>query len=266
MDFSRVRAVVTDVDGTLAGADNQVSPRTLDALRQAQRAGMLVVIVTGRTPQSAWAIARDAGLVAPVLSCNGSLVLDAKTGDVLRADYLPHEEVLEVLDLAAKHDVMSTWWTREEVFVSREGFGKDLLEELNGEPAVIGDPAQVRPGAVLKAMLCGTAEELDPIEDDVRARLPRVTRSMGEFLELSSAEGNKWAALKRLLDEYGIAPEDCVGFGDGGNDVPWLREIGFPVAVANARQEVKDVAIAVTGHHDDEAVADFLERNVLVHV
>ena len=48
--------------------------------------------------------------------------------------------------------------------------------------------------------------------------------------------------------------------GDGGNDVVWLREIGHPVAMGNARDEVKQVALAEAPGHGEDGVAVLLER------
>lgn len=262
-DLERVRAVVLDVDGTLAGADHEVSDRNLGALRDAQEAGLAVILVTGRTLFSALAVARQAGLPTPVISCNGAVTADPGSGEPSRTVFLPHDEVVDLLEAGADHGLVTTWWTLDEVAVSAPGASQRLLEVLNQEPAHVRDPGSVRPGTVLKAMLCGSPEELDAVAEDVVARSPRLTRSMAEFFELSPATASKWQSLSLVLDGLGIAPEECVGFGDGGNDVPWLRKIGFPVAVANARDEVKAVARHVTGHHDEHGVADFLEWHLL---
>jgi HAD superfamily hydrolase (TIGR01484 family) len=40
--------IVVDMDGTLLGVDGKVSPRNLTAIRAAERAGVEVVVATGR--------------------------------------------------------------------------------------------------------------------------------------------------------------------------------------------------------------------------
>ena len=55
-------------------------------------------------------------------------------------------------------------------------------------------------------------------------------------------------------------PAGAAGLGDGENDVVWMRRIGVPVAMGNARPEARAVALAVTGHHAQEGAADFLEE------
>ena len=260
LGLDAIRAVAVDVDGTLANTDHEVSERTLRALRAVQDAGLLVVLVTGRSRQSALGIAHGAGLRTPLICCNGALIVDPTTTTTLRKVALPDEEVQALLDTADELDLMSTWWSADEINVSRAGEGARLLELLNDQPMVVADPENVQSGTVLKAMVYGTTEELDRAKDYLLSRLPRLSRSMDQFFELSPATASKWQSLQYVLDEHRISPKDCLGFGDGGNDVPWLREIGHPVAVANAREEVKAVARYSTGHHGDDGVAAFLEQ------
>jgi Cof subfamily protein (haloacid dehalogenase superfamily) len=260
LGLDAVQAVAVDVDGTLANADHEVSERTLTALRAAQDAGLLVVVLTGRARKSAVGIAQEAGLRTPVICCNGALIIDPTTAKTLRTVALPDDEVRALLDMADELDLMSSWWSAGEMIVSRADEGARLLELLNDQSVVVADPTSVRPGSVLKAMVSGTGDELDKAQDYLLSRLPRLSRSMDQFFEISPAEAGKWQSLQYVLNEFGIEPGRCLGFGDGGNDVPWLREIGHPVAVANAREEVKAVARYSTGHHADDGVATFLEE------
>ena len=47
-----VRMIASDLDGTLLGADGQLSARTIGALRAAREVGIVVVAATGRAPTS----------------------------------------------------------------------------------------------------------------------------------------------------------------------------------------------------------------------
>lgn len=260
LGLETIRAVAVDVDGTLANADHKVSERSLTALRAAQDAGLLVVLVTGRDQQSTLEIARGAALRTPVICCNGALIIDPTTATTLRKVALPDEEVQLLLDVANDFDLMASWWDAEEMFVTRPGEGAQLLELVTGQPMIVADPANIQSGTVLKALIYGGAEKLDRAKDHLLLRLPRLSRSMDQFFELSPALASKWQSLQYVLEEFGIPPQDCLGFGDGGNDVPWLKEIGHPLAMANARDEVKAVAQHTIGHHAEDGVAVFLEQ------
>ena len=51
-----------------------------------------------------------------------------------------------------------------------------------------------------------------------------------------------------------------IAFGDNYNDIDLLQKVGWGVAVANARPEVKAVANEVTLHHKEDGVAETLSR------
>jgi 3-deoxy-D-manno-octulosonate 8-phosphate phosphatase (KDO 8-P phosphatase) len=74
----------------------------------------------------------------------------------------------------------------------------------------------------------------------VRARELRVE----EVLQVAGPR--KLEAFGALLERRGIAWEDAAFVGDDLADLPVLRRVGLPVAVANAVDEVKAVAAYVT--------------------
>lgn len=254
-------ALVADVDGTIAGADHLVSPRTLDALAAMERRGVPVILATGRSEANALAIARAAGLRTPVLACNGALVVDPWSGERLRMRCVPEAEVATMIDLHRRTGVALTWWTPDCIYVSSRRL-RDELAMLGDDGIEVRPAPQTPPDDVLKIMLSATPPELDAIGDLVVSALPRVTRSLPTFWELSAPDADKWAALTWLLDRLQIDPEQVLGIGDGGNDVRWLSQIGRPVAMANAHPLVHEVATAVAGHHAQEGAADFLVHEV----
>ena len=56
----------------------------------------------------------------------------------------------------------------------------------------------------------------------------------------------KLPALKKLLEEVGLSPEKVACVGDDLLDLPVIKYAGFGAAVANAVDEVKDIADFVT--------------------
>ncbi|MEM6998275.1 MAG: HAD-IIIA family hydrolase [Pseudomonadota bacterium] len=59
-------------------------------------------------------------------------------------------------------------------------------------------------------------------------------------------EKDKGARLMQLIDELGFDRSDVAYVGDDVIDLPAMTKVGLPVAVADARQEVKDYAEWVT--------------------
>ena len=74
----------------------------------------------------------------------------------------------------------------------------------------------------------------------------------------------KAAAFEQVLQRHGIGWEDVAFVGDDLADLPILRRVGLPIAVANAVAEVKQVAAFVThaagGHGAVREVVEALLR------
>jgi len=67
-----------------------------------------------------------------------------------------------------------------------------------------------------------------------------------DIIEVLQGRRKKWSAMKDLMDRYRLRADEVCFIGDDIADVPVLKRVGFPVAVANAVEEVKEVAKLVT--------------------
>ena len=56
---------------------------------------------------------------------------------------------------------------------------------------------------------------------------------------------NKWTGLERILSQEGLQPEQCIAFGDSGNDVDMLRSVGCGIAMGNGSPAAKAAAAQV---------------------
>jgi 3-deoxy-D-manno-octulosonate 8-phosphate phosphatase (KDO 8-P phosphatase) len=66
--------------------------------------------------------------------------------------------------------------------------------------------------------------------------------------------------LETICERFGLRPWACAYMGDDLPDLPVLRAVGLPVAVADAVAEVRDAAAAVTGNRGGRgAVREVIE-------
>jgi 3-deoxy-D-manno-octulosonate 8-phosphate phosphatase (KDO 8-P phosphatase) len=63
---------------------------------------------------------------------------------------------------------------------------------------------------------------------------------------IQAADGRKIPPMQAMLDRLGITWDEVAFVGDDLADVPVLRRVGLPIAVANAITEVKALAAHVT--------------------
>lgn len=254
------QTVAVDLDGSLAGTDHRLSPRAIRVLAALERQGTRPIIITGRTVAAARAAWGEAGLSAPVISCNGAVIEDPTTGKRLAEHHLPPQVVADLLTLGEHTGLTVTLWTPERMHAARRDAHIELLEDLNDEQMVIGPLQELTDEPVVKAMLAGPPEGLDAAAGKIVAAVPSMQRSLPTFFETSPPGANKAGALLHVLEHLDVPPSTCLGVGDGDTDVEWLSMIAYPVAPANARPAVRDIAAEIVGHHADDGVAIFLDR------
>ncbi len=256
--------VAMDVDGTIAGADHQLSGRTIAVLRQLASRGIAGVIVTGRAERVALAMARSLGLSAPVISCNGAVVTDPVLGERLRVRQMAPSAVTSAVEVARRRGCSPSLWTPDAWFADETSAATDLLTHLLMEPPRFRPLEDViATEKVVKVMVGGEPEHLDHLDAVLRDEVPGLARSMPQFCEVGPRDATKREAISFVLDSLGVAPSEAWGFGDSDNDVGWLGLLGRAIAPANARPGVRAVAHEVIGHHADDSVAAYVEEHIL---
>ncbi|KRK65481.1 hydrolase, had superfamily, cof family [Companilactobacillus tucceti DSM 20183] len=71
---------------------------------------------------------------------------------------------------------------------------------------------------------------------------------------------NKAAGLAELGKKLNISLDEMCAFGDGGNDLEMLREVGLGVAMENAQDRVKKVSDKQTSDNQSQGVLNFISE------
>jgi hypothetical protein len=267
----RPRLVATDLDGTLLSSEGVVTPRTRAALEACWDAGIPVVGVTGRGPRLLDSVhAALAGRGIAVLA-QGGFVVDLERDEVLRTVGLPREQataVIERIESVAGDLVVAVEDAAEQGEVHSALRVQHGFDWPYPEPAHLLPRHQVLPtGAVLKAFLRSPTLG----QDELLARARRVvdpveaelTHAGLGFIEVLPPGVTKATGLAVALARYGVGFGDVLAFGDMPNDLPMIGAVtdagGRAVAVANAHPAVRAAAGRITGGHDADGVAHYLE-------
>ena len=83
--------------------------------------------------------------------------------------------------------------------------------------------------------------------------------SWNAFIEMVHPSVNKAESLRRVCELYGVAREDVMAIGDGGNDAEMIRWAGTGVAMGNARDAVKEAADIVAPPNTEDGAAQIVE-------
>jgi Cof subfamily protein (haloacid dehalogenase superfamily) len=259
------RLVAIDFDGTLLRSDATISERTIAAIRDADEAGIRIMVVTGRPPRWLEPIADLLGHRGTAIAANGALVIDLATRKVVESRHVERAAAATVIErLRASFPNVAFGVERPDGFAHERGYPRgmrkselmpqvayaDTLDELLSEPPV-KILARVESVPIDEAARRAIAV-LDGVADVYFSDL--------HLLEIAPAGVSKASTLERVAARWGIGSEHVVAIGDMPNDIPMIAWAGCGVAVANAHPQVRAIADHITASNDDDGVAQVIER------
>ena len=268
MDY---RLIVLDIDGTLTNSKKEITPRTKEALIKIQEQGVYVAIASGRPTPGTKKVAQELELARfgnYVLSFNGGRVVNCKTGEVVLDKTIPPEMAGILCEEAIQHGVGIMTYDSE---CALGGTEADQYMELEArinsiELKKVGHFKDYVDFPVNKCLMTGEPErmaELEKILKEKYAGSLNIFRSEPFFLELMPKGIDKASVLKNFLPFLGITRDQVICCGDGYNDKTMIEFAGLGVAMANAREEVLNVADYITKSNDEDGIAEVVERFIL---
>src|SRR5271170_4515779 len=94
--------IACDVDGTLIGDDERISPRTRNAVRAAVEAGAQFVLATGRPPRWVRPVVDALGFAPTAVCANGAVIYDPATDRVVSARTLAVDILAALAEIATR--------------------------------------------------------------------------------------------------------------------------------------------------------------------
>ena len=259
----RVQVVATDLDGTLLSPAGTVSSRTAEAVAAARAAGIHVLPVTGRPPQSLWDLATTAGLGPLGICSNGAVVVDLAEQSVVEVDHLPGELAAELVHRSRRIEPEIRFavdnlesFTHETTFFERTVDWDEVVYETDDLTPVLATGCLKliarRPGLSAAELIARLEPALGPAV--------HLTTSGLDWVDIGAVGITKATALARVCGRLGAGAPEVVAVGDNHNDLTMLAWAGRGLAMANAAEVIRASADAVLPGNHDEGVAVLLER------
>lgn len=256
-----IKLIALDLDGTLLDPEGTITQESRKAIAKARRAGVRVVLNTGRSIPEASAFAREAGC-DELLSClGGAALVNGAREEVLHRWDLPEPSGERALELCLNRKIELMIFLGETILM--DPFSQKSLLHTFDSPVfhrraiVTEDPlAYKRERRLPLTKLHGDGKPgAYPLTE--LAALPGVelTSSNDHDFELVAGGVDKGRALTMLAQMYGVSLNDCAAVGDSDNDLAMLQVVGTPIAMGNAAPSVKQAARWVSASHGEEGVA-----------
>lgn len=255
--------ICTDLDGTLLRKDKSVSRENLDAIAHFKAEGGIFTFVTGRMPYFVSDLYEIVRPNAPIGCINGGGLYDFAAGKYLRTREL-RRDVLELVEYAdrAIPALGIQVNTFDVLYFCRENEAMVDFRAETGLPNITCDYWEVQ--TPIAKILFGDKDEdklnrlAALLQTHPRADEFDFIRSDQTLYEILPKGIHKGIAIEQLTQVLDIDPRKTVAIGDYNNDIGMLRTAALGVAVANATDQTKAAADAVTVSNEEHAIAHLI--------
>lgn len=269
------KLVAIDMDGTLLNSKGQVSDRTRQAVYQAGKKGVYVILATGRILKSAVNHAMELDLNKPIISSNGAVIID-ENKEIIYQKPINSKSVKEISEIGQSEDIYFHFYD-DANFYSKV-YIEEVLNFYNS------DESKKR-GNEIKINLFENVDEIIRNKDinvykflfidNDRSKLDNlkyklkdleninICSSWGNNLEVTDKDVSKGNGLKYLCNKLNISPEDVIAIGDNENDISMIEYAGLGVAMGNGVEKTKSISDLITATNDEDGVAKVIEKYIL---
>ncbi len=274
-----IRAVFIDIDGTLVGANETVSPGNRQAIDKARAKGVEVILCTGRTRHTAQPVAEQLGPpLGYVVTSNGGVAMRLDTNEVLHKHLLSIPVALQIIKAIIA--VGAEPYVYEDA-TSGELDGARVFYHPELPVSAFAVAARYRPYADITKTLpfepvsigaFGSPSKMRPLVDKLLHQLPpdlAIIQSGSAThwgIEIFVGGVSKKLGLEALAAHLDIHREEIMAIGDHINDIEMLQWAGVGVAMANALPETKAVADWITTSQAEDGVAHAIEQIIFEEV
>jgi len=270
------RCIALDMDRTTLNREGRLSEKNRQALKEVIASGVHVIIASGRAFDTLPRDMVELPGVEYAITLNGAAMYHVPTGNCLKR-YRLSETAAEAVMRATEGDPVTY-----EAFIDGVAYaGKDFLHDpvsYGVTPQAVEYVRTTRQGVDdIVRFIHENKHRLDSMDMVVRNEAIQrnvwekiqkasdevyITSSIRNLVEIANRNAGKKAGLVFFTELLGLKREETAAFGDADNDIDMIRYAGCGIAMANASKACKEAADYITGHHDEDGVADGI-RNIL---
>jgi Cof subfamily protein (haloacid dehalogenase superfamily) len=254
-----VKTLFTDLDGTLVEHSGDVTEDIIKSVRRLLDKKIDVVLASGRHPDMMKSIHYKLGLETPVIACNGGIIKDLNTKEVLYANPLDRAIVKRAIEIARELGVDWVVYEQNDILFERMPPKSYRLPYINSQQPKHLQANFVKINSLeemfkedsvfLKALLLFD-DKMEVIETG-RQMLGEikgidVVKSASTYLDVMVHGSSKGQAMERYMELKGIDRKNTIAIGDAQNDIDMIEYAGFGIAMGNAVDSVKEAADYVT--------------------
>ncbi|PKG44059.1 HAD family hydrolase [Psychroflexus sp. MES1-P1E] len=262
MDFSDIKLIVTDMDGTLLNEKNEVSTRFFQQFEELKKHDIHFVAASGRQYQSILSKLEPIKDEISIIGENGGIMQHADETKVLLK--LTEDDVQHCITLLRSiKDCFIVLCGRKSAYI--ESSSTKFMTQLSSfysEVEKVDDLTEVTDDDFVKIAVYHFESSEAYIYPQVQNLMDsyQVVVSGQNWLDISHKEANKAYALKIIQQDLGVTLNETMVFGDYNNDIGMLQLARLSFAMKNAHPNVIKIANYQTKSNTEEGVEDIIEK------
>ena len=266
-----IKLLAVDMDGTCLNEHGRISKNTLDALKRAKDAGIIIVPTTGRAFACLPFQMRSYNdLYSYVITSNGAVIRDTKNNkDLYRRcipDYMAEYflEECESLRVGITAHVRNDYWIQGNFlhFVGSVMFRKDVQasKKINNIRQFISEKGCSVEEIQLYFLPGCKTDQIRKILKKYPELNAAYTNHYVEIFDRNTSKGN---ALKVLMEHLNLKKDEVACIGDSENDISMFDVAGVKIAMGNAIDDLKVRADFIVKPNSKDGVVDAIDSYIL---
>lgn len=270
---NEMKLIGVDLDGTLLKDDKTLCAGTAEVIKRAAGKGIYFVPITGRPYSGIPDCLKNIEEIKYYICSNGAQIMDAQSGKSIFSFPLENKQVLNIINRLENTEYMF------EVFADGVGYiSPDLFayyqKIYSGTP--VGDYifSSRKVTDNVRALFDGTDKTADEVFVICKspAHRERLNQCMSQlkdvqfcfladrYFEITKYATDKGKALEVLCDYLNIDLKNTIAFGDGENDLQFLKKAGVAVAMQNAHDSLKANADMTAKSNNENGVCEIIKE------
>lgn len=260
-----IRLIAVDLDGTLLNDRKEIPPDFVPMVNALHPHGVRFVIASGRQYFNLAAMFESIADKLFFFSENGGLVFDGAENIFCRP--LPDDILPELWRTgSAIHATTVLCGVQSAYIASNCGpAGRENTAIYYRKRTFTDDPLAAVADAgdsVVKVAVfdpVNAADRCKPHFAPFRDHL-KVTLAGQNWIDIMRADVNKGIAIDFLQKRLGLAPDQCMAFGDYPNDLEMIQHVGYGYAMANGHPDLLAAARFRAPSNEDDGVMRVLRE------
>lgn len=271
-----IKAVFTDIDGTLKNSKRKVSNYTRETLKRCKDEGLQIILVSGRSRQNMLKFIEDIDVCEYIISSNGAEIYDIQKNKKIYADTIDKKQVKMLYDYVKKNNFTIKLNYEDKLAINKKNSSDDIeafkadVEDFKTDEEILNI---INNKEIVQCVIMN--ENIEKLKEFKRyfyenfnnLKIENESKKLKNedlpdeesyYCDIINKDASKGRAVEKLMRELEYSIQEVVTIGDGENDISMFKATDNSVAMGNASEYVKKFANYVTKSNDEDGLAYML--------